>query len=160
MSEHRSAIAADTKVETPEGSMAIRTVAGNAIAVLTKIESGTHLFRLMKDVKKLAEQQPVLRIRLDNGLSFRVGPEQILFKVGMVPTRAGDIRPGDDLEAAFHFPAGYEYKDDAGALRTSTGGLRVTIVEADGAADLYRLAVNQTGTFFLSAGALCQADGV
>ncbi|HVN85152.1 MAG TPA: hypothetical protein VMW17_09930 [Candidatus Binatia bacterium] len=154
-----SAVAADTKVETPEGSMTIRAVAGQAIAVLTKAADGTHRFRLMKDVEKIADQQPVLRITLDNGSSFRVGPQQIVFAHGMVETRAADIAPGVAVESAFHFPAGHQYRNAAGTLQTSTGAWRVTAVEAAGTADVYRLHVNQTGMFFVSAGVLCKADG-
>ncbi len=159
MSQRYSAVAADTKVETPEGSMTIRAAAGQAIAVLTRAASGAHVFRLMEDVEKVAESQPVLRLTLENGRSFRLGPEQIVYRAGMNEARAGDIAAGDELEAAFCFPAGYVYHDDDGNEITSTGAVRVAAVEPGGAADIYRLAVNQTATFFLSAGALCKADG-
>ena len=154
-----SAVAADTKVETPEGSMTIRAVAGQAIAVLTKTDTGRHLFRLMKDVEKVADQAPVLRITLENGLSFRVGPDQILFKQGMIESRAGELAPGTALESAFYFPTGHQYKDAKGNAQTSTGAWQVKSVEPSGNAEVYRLNVNQTGTFFLSAGVLCKADG-
>lgn len=153
-----SAVAADTKVETPEGSMTIRAVAGQAIAVLT-MKEGKHLFRLLKNVEQIAAQQPVLRIVLENGLSFRVGPEQVVYKQGMVETRAADLKVSDALESAFHFPSGHQYKDAAGTARTSTGAWQVKSVDSGGNADVYRVSVNQTGTFFLSAGVLCKADG-
>ncbi len=155
-----AAVAAETKVETPEGAMAIRAVAGQAIAVLTRSAAGGHLFRLMKQVEKIAEQQPVLRITLENGLNFRVGPEQILFEHGMIERRAAQLAPGVALESAFHFPAGHRYRDDAGQEQVSSGAWRVQAVEAAGTADIYRLSVNQTGTFFVSAGVLCKADGI
>ena len=154
-----TAVAADTKVETPEGAMAIRAVAGNAIAVLTRAADGVHLFRLMKNVEKVAEQQPVLTFTLENGASFRLGADQVLFKSGMIDVRAAEVVAGDELESAFQFPVGYVYTDDAGIQRTSTGAARVAAVAAGGTADIYRLGVNQTGTFFLSAGVLCKADG-
>ena len=43
---------------------------------------------MMLDVRQVADQQPVLRITLDTGESFRVGPEQVLFKRGMIECRA------------------------------------------------------------------------
>jgi hypothetical protein len=159
MAQQCSAVAADTKVETPEGSMTIKAVAGNAIAVMTRSADGHHIFRLMKHVEKTAEQQPVLKFTLENGRSFRLAPEQIVFKAGMIESRAGELTVGDALEPAFSFPAGYVYRDDQGSERTSAGAVAVTKIEPGGAADLYRLAVNQTGTFFLSAGVLCKADG-
>lgn len=159
MAQQCSAVAADTKVETPEGSMTIRGVAGQALAVLTRNEHGHHVFRLMKNVEKCSEAASVVKITLENGRSFRLGGEQILYKLGMQESRAADLKAGDVLEPAFSFPAGYVYKSDDGNQATSTGGIAIRSVEPGGTADLYRLAVNQTGTFFLSAGVLCKADG-
>lgn len=160
MSVGACAVAADTKVETPEGAMAIRTVAGKAIAVFTREPSGTVRFRLMLNVRKTAEQQPVLKITLENGQSFRVGPDQVLFKKGMVECRADTVGPGDLLEPAFHYPDSYPFRNDAsGSEQPSVAGWRVTAVEPGDAADLYSLGVNQTECFFLTAGVLCKAEG-
>jgi hypothetical protein len=154
-----SAVAADTKVETPEGSMTIRGAAGQAIAVLSRDDHGHHIFRLMKDIEKAVEAAPVVKIVLENGRSFRLGGEQIVFKLGMQEARADELKAGDLLEPAFAFPAAYVYRDDNGTDAISSGGVAIRSVEPGGTADLYRLAVNQTGTFFLSAGVLCKADG-
>lgn len=160
MSESPCALAADTKLETPEGALTVRGLAGKSVAVFTREPSGRVRFRMMLDVRKLAEQQPTLRIALDNGHSFRVGPSQILFKKGMAECRADALKPGDELVPAFSYPEAYAYRDDrSGAERISQGSIRVAGVEPDGSADLYTLGVNQTGCFFLSAGILCKADG-
>lgn len=159
MSQRCSAVAGDTKVETPEGAMAIRAVAGQAIAVLTRAENGAHLFRLMKDVEKAADNEPVLKFTLDSGRSFRLAAEQVVYKSGMIEARAGELAVGEELEPAFGYPKGYVYRDDEGNEITSTGGIKITAIAPGGSADVYRLAVNQTGTFFLSAGVLCKADG-
>lgn len=153
------AVAADTKVETPEGALTIKGLAGKTIAVFTRDASGRVRFRKMLNIRKAAEQQPVLKITLENGQAFRVGAEQVLFKKGMVEARAAALKVGDTLQPAFTFPEGYEFRDDAGAACVSDAGLRVAKVEPAGAADVYTFAVNQTGCFFLSAGVLAKADG-
>ena len=159
MSDRVCALAADTKVETPEGAMAIRAVAGKAIAVFTR-EAGRVRFRMMLDVRKLAEQQPVLKITLETGESFRVAAEQVFYKKGMVECRADALRIGDHLEATFHYPEQYQFIDDTtGETRSSPAALRVTEVGSGGTADLYTLGVKQTGCFFLTAGVLCKAEG-
>ncbi len=160
MSESVCAVAADTKVETPEGAMAIRTVAGKAITVFTRDPSGRVRFRMMLNVRKCAEQQPVLKITLENGQSFRVSGQQVLYKKGMVECRADALQRGDALEPAFHFPQGYSFRDDVSESSTeSAAALRVARIEPGGAADLYTLGVNQTECFFLTAGVLCKAEG-
>jgi hypothetical protein len=153
------AVAADTKVETPEGAMAIRSVAGKAIAVFTRTAAGRVRFRMMQNVRKTAEQQPVLTITLENGRSFRVAPAQILFKKGMEECRADTLQPGDCLETAFHFPEGYAFRDDvAGTVRPSSGGVQVASIEPAGMADVYALSVNQERCFALTVGVLCRAE--
>lgn len=140
--------------------MAIRTVAGKAIAVFTRDADGRVRFRMMLNVRKTAEQQPVLKITVENGQSFRVGPDQVFFKKGMAECRADAVRVGDGLLPAFHYPEGNRFRDDvSGTEQISTASLRVTAVEPGGAADIYSLAVNRTGCFFLAAGALCKAEG-
>jgi hypothetical protein len=153
-------VAADTKVETPEGALTIKGLAGKAVAVFTRDGEGRVRFRMMFDIGKVAEQQPVVKITLENGMSFRVVPEQVLFKKGMVETTAAAVRAGDALLPAFHFPDGYRFLDDGtGADRASAASLRVTAVEPGGTADIYAFGVEKTGCFFVSAGVLCKAAG-
>jgi hypothetical protein len=159
MTEPMCALAADTKVETPEGSLTVRSVAGKSVAVFTRDPAGGVRFRLMENVRKVAEQQPVLKITLDNGFFFRVAGYQVLFKKGMVGCRADGLRAGDALEPAFHYPAGYRFHSDAdGSEQESSASLQVIGSTPDGAADLYAFRVKQTGCFFLTAGVLCKAE--
>jgi len=139
--------------------MTIRAVAGKAIAVFTREPTGRVRFRMMQNVRKIGEQQPVLKITLDSGQTFRVVGDQVLFKKGLVECRADALQLGDALEPAFTYPEGYAFKDDHdGAELASAASLRVTRVEPGGTADIYSLGVNQTGCFFLSAGVLCKAE--
>jgi hypothetical protein len=152
-------LAAETKVETPEGAMVIRTVAGKSIAVFSREPLGRVRFRMMQNVRKVGEQQPVLKLTLQNGQSFRVAPQQVLFKKGLVECRADAVHVGDALEPAFTYPQGYQFRSDTeGVERASDASLHITQIEAAGNADIYSLGVHQTGCFFLSAGVLCKAD--
>lgn len=153
------AVAVDTKLETPEGPLTVRTVAKTPCSVMTRTDEGAIRFHMTKEARVLGEAQPTLRLTLDNGLSFRVGADQILFKDGMQEVRAADVRPHDQLMSAFAFPAGYEYRTDDGEDRTSQGTIGVESVEPAEAADLYSFRVNRTGRFVFSAGVLGKAEG-
>ena len=152
------AIAADTKLETPEGPLTVKTVGASPTSVMTPTDAGPVRFAMTVEVRKVAEAQPVLRIALDNGRAFRVGAEQILLAQGMREVRAGDLRVGDALASAFAFPVDYQFTTDAGEPRTSQGTVGVAAVEAGGEADLYSLKVPRTGRFVFSCGALGKAE--
>jgi len=153
------ALAADTKIETPEGALTVKGIAGKTVAVFTRDANGRVRFRLVRNVRKVSEAQPVVRIMLESGLSFRVGGSQILYRRGGHEVQAQAVAIGDELEPAFHFPAGYRFRDDRiGQERESRCAWRVTQVETAGTADLYSFGVSKTGTFFLSAGVLAKAE--
>ena len=138
--------------------MMIRSLAGKGVAVFTRESSGRVRFRRLLDVQKIAEQQPVLKVTLGTGASFRVAPCQVLYKKGMAECRADALCAGDALEPAFHYPEGYTYRDDGGGgSQTSDRAIRVIEVTPGGSADLFSFQVNQTGCFFLTAGVLCRA---
>jgi len=154
----RCAVAADTKLETPEGPLTMRTVAKTPCSVMTRTDDAKTRFHMTYEARVVGEAQPTLRITLENGLSVRVGEEQILFKEGMEEVRAGHIKPGDQLVSAFAFPDGYVYRTDDGEERTSRGTVEVRSVEPAGTADVYAFGVNRTGRFVFSAGLLGKAD--
>ena len=152
-----SAIAADTKLETPEGPITVKTVLKTPTAVMTRTDDGAIRFA-MTTPGAMTSSQPVLRIVLENGKSFSVGAAQSLLKQGMEPVAAADLRAGDRLEAVFVFPAGYVYKTDTGDRRESDGMIGVVSVEAAGETDVYAMKVERTGRFAFSAGPLGVAD--
>ncbi len=151
------AVAADTKLETPEGPLTIKTVGASPTAVMTRTDEGSVRFAMSTEVRQVADAQPVLRITLENGRTLRVGPEQILLTQDLQEVRAGGLRAGDELLDAFAFPPGYEYRTDAGQTRTSQGTVKVVAVEPGGEADLYSLKVARTGRFVFSSGAIGKA---
>lgn len=158
MSDTPCVLAAEAKLETPEGALTVKSLSGKSTPVFTR-ENGKIRFRLMQDVRLLAEGQPVLKVTLENGQSFRLGTNQ------MLPTKDGReiaaqaLEPGTELIPLAHYREGYEYRDDAsGETRTSSCAWRVRSVEPAGTADLYTLRVKPSDCFFLSAGVLCLAE--
>lgn len=160
MNETNCGLAAETKLETPEGAMAVRSLVDKNVSVFTREPSGRTRFRRMLDVRLLAEAQPVVRITLATGEAFRVAAQQIVYKKGMIEVRADALQPGDPLVPAFHYKESYEYRDDrTGTSVVSEHAIHVQSVEAAGSADIYSLRVNRTGNFVVSAGVLCKAEG-
>lgn len=159
MAELVCAVAADTKLETPEGALTIKGLAAKPAPVFT-VENGRVRFRMLHDAAIVAEAAPVVAVRLANGASFRVAGGQVVFRKGMVETRAADLQPGDALVPMFSYVEGYAYRDDiAGAEAVSDAALRVASVVPAGQADLYSFRINVTGCFFVAAGVLCKASG-
>jgi hypothetical protein len=152
------AIASDTKLETPEGPLTVKTVGNSPTAVMTRTDEGLVRFAMSSEVRKVAEAQPVLRIVLDNGRALRVGAEQRLFDHAMEPRRVGDLQAGDALVSAFAFPAGYEYVTDDGETVRSNGSVKIVSIEAGGEADLYSLKIALTGRFVFSSGVIGAAE--
>ncbi len=148
-----SQVASNTKLETPEGPVTAKTVLKSPTAVMTRTDEGTVRFA-MTTPGEVTEKVAVLAVTLDNGRSFRVGPEQMLLKKGMTPVAAKDLRAGDRLESPFAFPAGYVYQTDAGDAVESDGCIGVRSIEAAGVSDVHALTVERTGRFAFSAGAL------
>jgi hypothetical protein len=152
------AVAADTKLETPEGPLTVKTVGASPTAVMTRTDDGLVHFAMSADVRKVADAQPVLRLVLDNGRALRVGAEQRLLGHGLELLRAGALRPGDELLNAFAFPAGYEYRTDEGETVRSNGTVKIVSVEPAGDADLYSLRIALTGRFIFSSGVIGAAE--
>jgi hypothetical protein len=159
MNDEPCQVAADTKLETPEGPLTIATIARTPVSVLTRGADGKVRFAMVRGAEKLGEPRPVLRVTLADGHAFRIGAGQVLFKGGGQEVRAGELAAGDDLESVFVFPAGYVYRTDDGREATSSGGVRVASVEPAGEAEVYSFRVNFTGRFALSAGVLGKAAG-
>jgi hypothetical protein len=153
------AIAADTKLETPEGPLTVKTVGASPTSVMTRTDEGTVRFAMTTDVHRVGEAQPVLRITLENGRALRVGPEQVLLTHELREVSARELRVGDELLNAFSFPVGYEYRTDDDQVRASNGAVKVARIEPAGDADLYSLKVARTGRFVFSSGVIGKAEG-
>lgn len=146
------AVAAETKLETPEGPVTVKTIATTPTPVMVRDGDGRNRFAMSSDVRLVATAQPVVRLTLDTGRALRVGLDQLLLGPESALRRAGDVRPGDVLLAAFAFPAGYTYVTDDGEQRVSDGCVRVVRVEDAGTADLYTLRLDRPAHFVFSSG--------
>lgn len=153
-------VASDTKLETPEGGLTMSALASKPAALLTRTDGREVRFAMIKNVAKVGEAQPVVRVRLSNGGTLRVGVTQVLYKRGMVESPAGVLQVGDELDAVFSFPDGYAYTADDGQPLTSRASVVVTAVEPAGEADVFAFDVNRVGRFLFSAGVLGKANGV
>jgi len=151
------ALAADAKLETPEGPLTVKTVGVSPTPVMVLDAESVHRFTMSTDVRVVAAAQPVLRVTLDNGRAVRLGPEQMLLAVDGVPRRVGDLRAGDRLLCAFAFPVGYAYRSDAGDACLSDGGVGVAGVADGGSVDLYSLHIPTGARLVLSAGLVAPA---
>jgi hypothetical protein len=151
------AVAADTKLETPEGPLTVKTVGTSPTAVMTRTDDGQIRFAMSSAVEKVGEAQPVLRIALVNGRTLRVGAAQLLCGPDGSERPAGELAAGDALLDAFAFRPGYEYRTDAGELRVSDGCVAIATITPGGEADIYALRVSRTGRFVFSAGVIGKA---
>jgi hypothetical protein len=152
-------VASDTKLETPEGGLTMSALASKPAALLTRTDTREVRFAMIKNVVKIGEAQPVLRVRLSNGGTLRVGAAQVLYRRGMIEAPAGALQVGDELDAVFSFPDGYAYTGDDGQALTSRASVVVTAVEPAGEADVFAFDVNRVGRFMFSAGVLGKANG-
>lgn len=151
-------LAQHTLVEAVDGPAAIQDLIAKGMPVLTRLASGGRGFRILSKVTASPEPVPVLRIVLENGRGATIGADQIVYRSGAVAVKASEVRPGDLLEASFHYPPGYRLSDapaSAGAP-SEQAGLIVTAIEAAGSDVIYTGRVNETGCLFLTCGILCQ----
>jgi hypothetical protein len=151
------AVAADTKLETPEGPLTVKSVGNSPTPVMVCTGDGHHAFAMTSDVRVIATAHPVLRITLENGRALRVGADQLFEAPGGAALRAGDLKAGDALLTAFSFPVGYNYRTDAGDLRVSDGCVAITQIADGGTADLYSLRLSRESRFVFSCGLLGRA---
>ena len=157
-SQNTCAVAVDTKLETPEGPLRLRSLVRKAAPVFSFDSDAKIRFRMFKDAELIGESQPVLRVTLDTGKHFRVGAEQLLLTAEMEEVAASQLKSGSLLKPAFTYPRDYSYHDDVtGEPAVSQAALAVDTVESDGEADVYAFSVNVSGNFLLSAGVFAKA---
>jgi hypothetical protein len=140
MSTTACAVAADTKLETPEGPLTIKTVGASPTSVMTVNDDGAVRFALSTEVHKVADAQPVLRITLENGRALRVGAEQVLLKAGR-EARAPPPAPATSCSTTS--PSRWlQYRTDG--ARTSSGTVKMSRSKPAAQADVYSLKIPRT----------------
>lgn len=144
-------LAPTSLVETAEGPVAMKDTPGKGFAVLTRFPSGGLGFRQLLKVTT-AEGVPLVRIVLDTGHAVVVARGHVFYRLGMEPVAAARLAPGDRLETAFRYAAGYAPPD---ATRPVREHVAVRAVEEAGEGPVMTGTVRETHTLFLTAGVLC-----
>jgi hypothetical protein len=145
-------IAATCHVETAEGPVAMADTPGRGFAVLTRLPSGNLGFRQLIKVVSAADV-PLVRVTFDAGYTALVASDHPFYRLGMEPVPACRLAPGDLLETAFGYPAGYVPPDAAAPCRGRA--IAVRAVEAAGTGTVLTGTVRETHVLFLTAGVLC-----
>jgi hypothetical protein len=153
----RGCLTGDSLIETVDGPLAIASLAGKSMPVLTRLASQRIGFRLMTKIACTATTVPVLRVTFDNGQSVAVDRGHVFYAPGAVERPVGTLAIGELLDTSFHFPAGYEFARLDGATEISAGGVRVRAIEDAGTADVFGGIVNETAAYYVAAGVLCKA---
>ncbi|MEA2624910.1 MAG: hypothetical protein QOD06_955 [Candidatus Binatota bacterium] len=149
-------LTAEALLEAIDGPVVTGTLEGKSMPILTRFPDGRIGFRMMGKFAKSEAPAPIVRVEFESGDSVRVGAEQVFVKKGGEEVRAADLVPGDALEMAWDYPAGYS-PPDLPERRPSDGTLRVRATAPDGEADVFSAPIRETGRFFLTAGALLKA---
>jgi hypothetical protein len=152
MADRPRGIAATCPVETAEGPVAMQDTPGKGFAVLTRLPSGLPGFRQLIKVTT-AGPVPLVRVVLDSGHVALTAPGHLFYRHGTLdPVPAADLRPGDRLQSAFHYPPGYQPPDVATPVDVAR---RVQAVEPAGEGTVLTGTVRDTHVLYLTAGVLC-----
>lgn len=150
-------LSGDSLIETVDGPVAIGTLAGKSMPVLTRLPDRRVGFRLMTKIACTATAVPVVRVGFDNGQQVVVDRAHVFYGQGLVERPVETLTVGETLDTSFHFPAGYEFRRLDGSAAISVGAVRVESIEDAGTADVFGGIVNETARYFLTAGVLCKA---
>ncbi len=153
----RGCLTGDTCIETVDGPVAIGTLAGKSITVMTRLPSGHIGFRLFSKIAVTAPAVPVVRVVFDNEQSATVDLGHVFYAPDGTERPVTALVPGERLDTMAHFPVGYVYRLMDGSTRVSAGAITVAHVEPAGEADVFGGLVNETGRYFLTAGVLAKA---
>src|SRR6058998_1607032 len=99
-------LAASCMVETAEGPVPIAETPGKGFPVLTRLPSGRLGFRQLLRVNA-GGPVPLVRVVLTTGQAVLSARGHPFYRAGMQPVPAGQLTAGDQLETAWHYPAGY-----------------------------------------------------
>jgi len=156
-------LAGDAEVESIDGPVAIGGMVGKFVPVLTRLRDGALGFRMMREVREVEPAGRVVRVVDASGRAVRVGASHVFFRSDGREVRAGDLAPGDTLEAGWTYPAGYVLPDAAEYGAEARGRawepvVRVASIEPAGDEPLFGFTVNETRNYFLTFGARSRAQ--
>jgi hypothetical protein len=156
-------LAADALIETIDGPMEIVKLVGKTIPVLTRFSGGQLGFRMMTQVRELAPEVPLVRLRNADGQVVVVGEDHVFFNSTGREVRAAELTEGTTLDSGWTYPEGYsipdaeEYSSEVRGRNWSTPVV-VQGREVVGTGPVYGASVSGTKSFFLTFGARCRAQ--
>lgn len=150
-------------VETIDGPVRIVELVGKVMPVLTRAPGKPFGFRMMREIRQLAEAVPLLRLRNDEGQEVVVGADHVFVRMDGSEVRAGDLRTGERLAQSWTYDAGYLLPDAEEYAAGRRGqewvaGVHVRSVEPAGEGPVIGLSVNETKAYYLTFGARCRAQ--
>jgi hypothetical protein len=144
----------DCMVETAEGPVPMSETPNKGFAVLTRLPSGALGFRQL--IKVVASGPvPLVRLVLDSGHSVTAASGHVFYREGMEPVPAAQLVPGDRLETAFRYAAGYVPPGRDPRAPFYDGAIAVRAIEPAGEGEVYTGTVRDAHRLFLTAGVLC-----
>jgi len=153
----RGCLTGESLIETVDGPVAIGGLVGKSITVMTRLPNGRVGFRLFTKIAVTATAVPVLRVTFDNGQFVVVDHGHVFYGRDTVERPVAALTPGELLDSSAHFPEGYVFRRMDGSTQVSAGAVAVARIEPAGEADVYGGIVNETGSYFVTAGVLCKA---
>ncbi len=148
---------AESLVETVDGPVAIATLVGKSMPVLTRLPGHRIGFRLMTKIACVGTGVPLVTVTFDNGQRFTVDRDHVFYAPGNLERPVAALAVGEVLDTSYHFPAGYEFARMDGTTEISVGGVRVQAIEDGGTGDVFTGLVNETDCYFATAAVLCKA---
>ncbi len=158
-----SRLAAEALIETIDGPVEIVKLVGKTIPVLTRLGDGSLGFRMMREVRQIESDDPLLEVESSDGQTVRVGSDHVFVRVDGSDVRAADLVVGELLEPAWSYPEGYAFPDApeyAPALRGRPfdRAVLVAAVRPAGSGPLFGSSVSETKSYFLALGARARAQ--
>lgn len=143
--------------------MEIVKLAGKTIPVLTRFPDARLGFRMMSQIREVASEARLLRLRSSEGQEVIVGASHVFLGPGGEEIRADSLREGTLLDSGWSYPAGYAIPD-ADEYATGARGkpwqpsVVIARVEDAGYGSVFGASVSGTKTYFLTFGARSRAQ--
>ncbi len=153
----RGCLTGESLIETVDGPVAIGGLVGKSITVMTRLPNARIGFRLFTKIAVGATAVPVLKVVFDNGQSVTVDEGHVFYARDGSERLASSLAPGELLDSSAHYPEGYVFRRMDGSTQVSAGAVAVAAIEPAGVADVFGGVVNETGSYFVTAGVRCKA---
>jgi hypothetical protein len=153
----RGCLTGDSLIETVDGPVAIGGLVGKSITVMTRLPNGLIGFRLFSKIAIAATAVPILRVTFDNGQWIGADHGHLFYGRDGGMRSAAELVPGELLDSSAHYPEGYVFRKKDGTTEVSAGAVAVASIEPAGVADVFGGIVNETGSYFVTAGVRCRA---